>query len=142
MNQGAKHKLMEAVISSVLPQQVPDAEILSGRADFAQFELAHDGLGALPDIVAYSTHHETLFFIHVGAIGNDRRAELHNWSSRVTRHTAHVSAFASRKDYVAHMHEQAVETFAWFADEPKHHLFISGSPEASAEFLTARFAAK
>ena len=41
-----------------------------------------------------------------------------------------------------HMDEQAANTFVWFADEPKHHLFISGSPEVSEAFLTARFAAR
>lgn len=133
---------MKTLVGRVLPQQVPDAEMLSGLTAFEQFGLTHDGLGVRPDIVAYSTHHKTLFFIQVGAIGNDRRKELHAWSSRVTCPTVHVSVFASRKDYVAHMNEQAIDTFVWLADEPKHHLFISGSPEASAEFLSARFAAK
>lgn len=39
------------------------------------------------------------------------------------------------------MNDQAVNTFIWFLEEPKHSMFISGSPEASGEFLGARFAA-
>ncbi len=142
MTTPAKKELLKRVVGHALPQQVPDAEILSGLTVFEQFGLMHNGLAVLPDIVAYSTHHKALFFIQVGAIGSDRRTELRAWSSRVMSHTVLVSVFASRKDYVAHMEEQAVDTFVWFADEPKHHLFISGSPQASIEFFNARFAAK
>lgn len=142
MTTPAKMELLKRTVGQVLPQQVPDAETLSGWAAFERFGLAHDGLSGLPDIVAYSKHHKALFFIQVGAIGNNRRMALHDWSSRVKSRTVHVSVFASRKDYIAHMDEQAVDTFVWFADEPKHHLFLSGSSEASAEYLSARFAAK
>ena len=93
-------------------------------------------------MVVYSTAHSALFFIDIGPIDSSRLAELKEWSNTVLYRRVYVSVFASRKDYVAHMDEQAVDTFVWFADEPKHHLFLSGSPQASAEFLSARFAAK
>lgn len=133
--------LVEALRNGILPQQVPDAEVLSGAA-LARFGLPTEAPIRLPDLIAYSTAHSALFFIDIGPINSSRLAELKEWSNTVFYRRVYVSVIASRKDYVAHMDEQAVDTFVWFADEPKHHLFLSGSPQASAEFLSARFAAK
>lgn len=133
--------LVEELRNGILPQQVPDAEVLSG-ATLARFGLATEAQVRVPEVVAYSTAHSALFFIDIGPIDSSRLAELKEWSNPVTCRRVYVSVFASRKDYVAHMDEQAVDTFVWFADERKHHLFLSGSPQASAAFLSARFAAK
>ena len=133
--------LVEELRNGILPQQVPDAEVLSG-ATLARFGLATEAQVRVPEVVAYSTAHSSLFFIDIGPIDSSRLAELKEWSNPVTCRRVYASVFASRKDYVAHMDEQAVGTFVWFADEPKHHLFLSGSPQASAAFLSARFAAK
>jgi hypothetical protein len=115
--------------------------MLSGTA-LSRFGLPTEAQVRLPDLVAYSMEHSALFFIDIGPIASSRLAELKEWSNPVTCRRVYVSVFALRKDYVAHMAEQAVDTFVWFADEPKHHLFLSGSSQASAEFLSARFAAK
>ncbi len=141
MSTSPKNKLLKALLERVLPQQVPDAEVLSSTA-LARFGLTNEAQVKLPDLVAYSTAHSALFFIYIGPIQSSRLAELKQWSSPVSYRRVYVSVFASRKDYVAHMVEQAVDTFVWFVDEPKHHLFLSGSPQASAEFLSARFVAK
>ena len=133
--------MVVALRNGILPQQVPDAEVLSG-AGLASFGLPTEAQVRLPEVVAYSTAHSALFFIDMGPIPSSRLAELKEWSSPVVCRRVYASFFASRRDYVAHMDEQAVDTFVWFADEPKHHLFLSGSPQASAEFLSARFAAK
>lgn len=128
-------------IDRILSQQVPDAEVLAGGIELERFGLS-DRIDKLPDVVAYSATHDTLFFIQVGAINEHRRSELERWSRTASHHIACVALFASRNDYVLHMDEQAANTFIWFADEPKHHVFISGSPEASEAFWSARFAAR
>ncbi len=133
--------LLEALWSGIFPQQVPDAQVLSGAA-LARFGLPTEAQVRVSEVVAYSTAHRALFFIDIGSIDSSRLAELKEWSNPATCRRVYVSVFASRKDYIAHMDEQAVDTFLWFADEPKHHVFLSGSPQASAEFLSARFAAK
>jgi hypothetical protein len=112
--------LVEALRNGILPQQVPDAEVLSGAA-LARFGLPTEAQVRLPDMVAYSLAHSALFFIDIGPIPSSRLAELKQWSNPLKCRRVHVSVFASRKDYVAHVDEQAVDTFVWFADEPKHH---------------------
>jgi hypothetical protein len=142
MNRTSTRKaLFEALWSGILPQQVPDAEVLSGAA-LSRFGLPTEAHVRLPDLVAYSMAHSALFFIDIGPIDSSRLAELKEWSNPVICRRVYGSVFASRKDYVAQMDEQVVDTFVWFADEPKHHVFLSGSPQVSAEFLSARFAAK
>ena len=136
-----REALVVALRNGILPQQVPVAEVLSS-AELARFGLPTEAQVRLPDTVVYSTAHSALFFIDIGPIDSSRLAELKEWSNTALYRRVYVSVFASRKDYVAHMDEQAVDTFVWFADEPKHHLFLSGSPQASAEFLSTRFAAK
>lgn len=136
-----REDLVEALRNGTLPQQVPDAEVHSGAA-LARFGLPTEAQVRLPDLVAYSTAHGALFFIVIGPIQSARLAELKEWSSPVKCRRVYVSVFASRKDYAERMDKQAVNTFVWFADEPKHHLFLSGSPEASMEFLSSRFATR
>ena len=128
-------------IDRVLSQQVPDVEVLADGIVLERFGLS-DPIDKLPDVLAYSATHNTLFFIQDGAINERRRSELERGSNTASCHIACVSVFASRKVYALHMDEQAADTIVWFADEPKHYVFISGSPEASEAFLTARFAAR
>jgi non-ribosomal peptide synthetase component E (peptide arylation enzyme) len=145
MSAPGKTRLIEDLRKVVLPQQVPDSEVLTDSSAFQRFGLSRGSLSFLPDIVAFSKHHNTLFFIHADpslAIDNQRVQELQHWSSAATCHVAIVAAFASRRAYAASTVELAASTYIWFADEPKHFLFISASPQASAEFLSARFAAK
>ncbi len=145
MSAHGKNRLMEAVRKVVLLQQVPDAEMLADSSAFQRFGLSGGSLSFLPDIVAFSKHHNTLFFIHAdpsAAIDKPRFQELERWSSAATCHVAVVAAFASRRAYATSAVELPAKTYIWFADEPKHFLFLSGSPQASAEFLSARFAAK
>ena len=145
MSAHGKNRLIEAVRKGVLPQQVPDAEVLGDISAFQRFGLSEGSLSFLPDIVAFSKHHNTLFFILADqsvAIDNQRVQELQRWAIAATCHVAVVAAFASRRAYAASAVELPANTYIWFADEPKHFLFISGSPQASAEFLSARFAAK
>ena len=145
MTAHGKNRLIEAVRKGVLPQQVPDAEVLADNSAFERFGLSRSGLSFLPDIVAYSKRHNPLFFIHAypsEAVDKPRFQELERWSSAATCQIAVVAAFASRRAYAASAVELPANTYIWFADEPKHFLFISGSPQASAEFLSARFAAK
>lgn len=132
---------MKALMDRLLPQQVPDAEVHSGPA-LARFGLTTEAQVRLPDLVAYSAAHSALFFIDMGPIQSARLAELTEWSNPVICRRVYVSVFASRKDYAEQMDDQAVNTFVWFADEPKHHLFLSGSAEASREFFSVRFATK
>ena len=134
-------ELLTALTDRVLPQQVPDAEVLSAAA-LARFSLPTEAQVRLPDLVAYSAAHSALFFIDMGPIQDARLTELKEWSRPVSGRCVYASVFASRKDYAERMDGQAVNTFVWFADEPKHHVFLSSSPEASAEFLSLRFATK
>jgi len=143
MSARGKYRLIEAVRKGVLPQQVPDAEVLADSSDFQRFGLSGGSLSLLPDIVAFSKHHNTLFFIHAdpsSAIDKQRVQELERWSSAATCQMAVVAAFASRRGYAASAVELAASTYIWFADEPKHFLFISGSPETSAQFISERMA--
>ena len=145
MSAHGKNRLMEAVRKVVLLQQVPDAEMLADSSAFQRFGLSEGSLSFLPDIVAFSKHHNTLFFILADqsvAIDNQRVQELQRLASAATCHSAVVAAFASRRAYAASAAELPANTYIWFADEPKHFLFISGSPQASGEFLSSRFAAK
>src|SRR5690606_13446914 len=101
-------------------------------------------LDALPDIVAYSQEHNTLFFIQAatstGAIDDQRYLELAQWSSAAVCRTVMVSAFTTRKVYAECMKGTASNTHIWFADEPKHSIYNSNDPEASAQFIRARLA--
>lgn len=92
-------------------------------------------------MTAYSKKHGALFFVDDGAMDATRLAEFKAWSDAVTCRRLFVSVFHSRKEYAERMDGQAANTFVWFMEEPKHFVFISGSPETSAEFLSARFAA-
>jgi hypothetical protein len=141
MSSRTKKSLLEAVVSTVLPQQVPDAEVMTMTA-LASLGLATAGQFRPPDVIARSVEHQALFFIVLGPIDEVRLDELNGLSDTVPLRRVFVSVFDSRKDYAEKMDDQAVNTFLWFADEPRHHLFISGSPSASAEFLSARFASK
>jgi hypothetical protein len=137
--------LHHTIHRTVLPQQVPDAEVLP-PAGWPAYGLAPTGLDPLPDIVAYSSVRNTLFVIEVVEDGNApsaaRRRALLLWSSAYNGPCVFVWAYTSRRVYAENMGELLADTVVWFADEPAHHLYISGSPEASEEILTARFAAK
>lgn len=101
MSKATKNKVLSAVLDIVLPQQVPDAKVLHGDAAFERFGLLRADLAVLPDIIAYSQEHITLFFIQAetgtGAIDEQRYLELKHWSSAAVCHTTFVSAFATRK---------------------------------------------
>jgi non-ribosomal peptide synthetase component E (peptide arylation enzyme) len=143
MSAHGKNRLVEAVRKGVLPQQVPDAEVLADSSAFQRFGLSDGSLSFLPDIVAFSKHHNTLFFIHAdpsAAIDNQRVQELQHWSSAATCHVAIVAAVPSRRAYASSAVELPANTYIWFADEPKHFLFISGSLDSSAQFISERMA--
>ena len=61
MSAHGKNRLMEAVRKGVLPQQVPDAEVLGDISAFQRFGLSEGSLSFLPDIVAFSKHHNTRY---------------------------------------------------------------------------------
>lgn len=144
MPKANKNKALSAVLNIVLPQQVPDAEVLLSNAAFERFGLLRAGLAVLPDIVAYSQEHNTLFFIQVatgtGAIDDERSLELKHWSSSAVCHKAFVSAFSSHEAFAQCMKRTASNTHIWFADEPKHSIYDSNDPEASAHLIRARLA--
>lgn len=52
MSAHGKNRLVEAVRTGVLPQQVPDAEVLADSSAFQRFGLSRGSLSFLPDIVA------------------------------------------------------------------------------------------
>jgi hypothetical protein len=142
MRTPSKNPVLKAVTERVLPQQVPDAEMLTGPAASERFGLPHDGLAPLPDIVAWSKEHDALFFIQVvqatGAPTTARHRALERWSDPVKCSRVFVWAYASRKAYAVNMGDLVGGTYIWFADEPKHFAFISGSAEASERFGDAR----
>jgi len=146
MTKATKNKVLSAVLELVIPQQVPDAEVLLSDAALERFGLLRTGLALLPDIVAYSQEHNTLFFIQAatstGAIDDQRYLELEHWSSAAKCHTAFVSAFATRKAFAACMKGTASNTHIWFADEPKHSAYLSCSVEASTQIAEARAAVR
>jgi hypothetical protein len=141
----SKSELIATILRTVLPQQVPGAEVLP-PSTWAEFGLSASGVKPLPDIVAYRSELKTLFIIQV-VHGTDapsaaRHSALLRWSSSYQGPRVFVWAYASRTAYAANMGEPLADTYVWFADEPDHHLFISGLPEASAEFMSERFAAR
>lgn len=144
MPKATKTSVLSTVLNIVLPQQVPDAEVLLGDAAFERFGLLRAALAILPDIVAYSEEHNTLFFIQAatgtGAIDDERSLELAHWSSSAVCNTALVSAFATREAFAQCMKGTAANTHIWFAEEPKHSIYNSNDPEASAQFIHARLA--
>ena len=152
-----KNRIKKALLERVLPQQVPDAEVLavcdchgspvlSNSKAPERFGLDLANTLVLTDVVAYSKQHDTLFLIEAvhgfGSIDSYRYAELCVWTSYVKCKTAFVSVFASREKFVAQMSKTEYGTHVWFADEPKHSAYLSGSVEASTRFLDARFAAR
>ncbi|MBK8580744.1 MAG: BsuBI/PstI family type II restriction endonuclease [Flavobacteriales bacterium] len=146
MSKATKDKVLSTVLDIVLPQQVPDAKVLLGDAALERFGLLLAALAILPDIVAYSEEHNTLFFIQAatgtGGIDDQRYLELEHWSSAANCHIAFVSAFASRKAYAECMKGTASNTHIWFADAPKHSAYLSNSVEDSTQILEARIAAR
>ena len=142
MSTPTKSELLKAVLERMLPQQVPDAEVLTDDSAFQRFGLSRGSLSFLPDILAFSKQHNTLFLIHADpseAIGQQRQ-DMERWSSAATGHSAVVVAFTSRRAYAASAVELPANTYIWFTDEPKHFLFISGSPEASEQLVSERMA--
>ncbi|MGB3525859.1 MAG: BsuBI/PstI family type II restriction endonuclease [Flavobacteriales bacterium] len=138
MNTASQSDLLKAVMERVLPQQVPDAEVLTDSSAFQRF-----GLSFLPDIVAFSKYHKTLFFIYADsyeAIQQQHSQGMGSWSSAATCHSAIVAAFPSRGAYAASTIELPANTYIWFADEPKHFLFISESPNTSEQLISKRMA--
>ncbi|MCC6839077.1 MAG: hypothetical protein IT230_02850 [Flavobacteriales bacterium] len=125
----------KALVEVLLPQQVPDAEVVPNTA-FAGFALSPNDSVRLPDLIAHSQEYGALFFIDDGAMDTTRLAELNTWSDAVTCRKVFVSVFHSRKEYAERMDDQAANTFVWFIDEPKHFVFISGSPDTSAQLLS------
>ncbi len=64
MPRTSKPELIATILRTVLPQQVPDAEVLP-QNDWAAYGLSPEGLDPLPDIVAYSIARDALFIIQV-----------------------------------------------------------------------------
>jgi hypothetical protein len=145
MPRTSKSELIATILRTVLPQQLPDAEVLQPSM-WAAFGLSPEGLDPLPDIVAYSSAREALFIIQV-VHGTDahsaaRQSALLRWSAAYRGPRVFVWAYASRTAYLEYMGELLADTVIWFADEPKHHAYISGAAEASHAFLSARFASR
>ena len=67
-------------IDRVLSQQVPDVEVLADGIVLERFGLS-DPIDKLPDVLAYSATHNTLFFIQDGAINERSRSELERGSN-------------------------------------------------------------
>lgn len=134
----SKPTLIASILHTVLPQQIPDAEVLP-PSSWPAYGLSPAGLEPLPDIVAYSTSREALFIIQCVARGSDapnaeRHSALLRWSSAFGGARVFIWAYASRTAYAEHMGELLSSTMIWFADAPKHHAFISGSVEASERY--------
>lgn len=142
----SKPELIAAILTSVLPQQVPDAEVLP-PSSWQAYGLSPEGLDPLPDIVAYSNAREVLFIIQCVARSTDapsveRHSALRRWSAAFRGPRVCVWAYASRTAYAENMGELLADTVIWSANEPAHHLYISGSAEASSEFLSTRFTSR
>lgn len=137
--------LRHAILDVVLPRQVPDAEVLL-PAQWPGHALSPQGLDPLPDTVAYSSGMEMLFIIQfvgsVGAPDAKRHAALLRWSSAFRGKRVCVWAYATRKAYAMNMGDLLSNTMIWFADEPEHAMYVSGSAKASAEYMKARFAVR
>jgi len=140
MPHASKPELIATILRTVLPQQVPDAEVLP-TAKWAAYGLSPDGLKPLPDIVAYSSLREALFIIQsvhrTGAPSTARHNALLRWSAAYRGPRVFVWAYASRTAYAANMGELLADTVIWFADAPEHHVYISGSAEASGRYREA-----
>jgi hypothetical protein len=140
MPRTSKPELIATILRTVLPQQLPDAEVLPPDS-WPAYGLAPAGLESLPAIVAYSSARETLFIIELvdrtGAPNAERHSALLRWSSAFRGPRAFVWAYASRTAYAANMGELLADTYVWFADEPKHHAYISGSAEMSERYRKA-----
>ena len=136
--------LLTTVLDLVLPQQIPDAEVLP-PSSWPAYGLSPEGLESLPDIVAYSSARETLFIIQCVARGSDapstkRHIALLRWSSKFQGPRVFVWSYPSRKAYAARMGELLSGTVIWFADAPEHHSYISGSAETSGRYRKAALA--
>jgi hypothetical protein len=137
MPHASKSELIATILRTVLPQQLPDAEVLPPTM-WAAYGLSPEGLDPLPDIVAYSSAREALFLIQVvhgaGAPSAARHCAVLRWSAAFRGPRVFVWAYASRTAYAANMGELLADTVIWFADEPKHHAYISGSAEMSERY--------
>lgn len=152
-----KNRIKKALLERVLHLQVPDAEVLAVcdrhgstallKSDAVErFGLDTSNKLVLPDVIAYSKQHETLFFIETvhgfGSIDEYRYSELCVWTKAVKCSATFVSVFASREQFAAQRSKTEYGTHVWFAEEPKRSAFLSASVEASTRFLEARFAAR
>ncbi len=132
--------LHRAILHTMLPQQVPGAEVLP-PSTWEEFGLSTSRPKPLPDNVAYRSELKTLFIIQavhrMGAPSAARHSALLRWSAAYQGPRVFVWAYASRTAYAANMGELLADTYLWFADEPKHHAYISGSAEASDRYRKA-----
>jgi hypothetical protein len=136
----SKPELIATILRTVLPQQVPGAEVLP-PSTWEELWPFTSGLKPLPDIVAYTSELKTLFIIQAvhrtGAPSVARHSALLRWSAAYQGPRVFVWAYASRTAYAANMGELLADTYVWFADEPKHHAYISGSAEMSERYRKA-----
>lgn len=139
-----KNRIKKDLLESVLPTQVPDAELMAvcdrhgsplniDKAAFERFGLSLKDQAILPDVVGYSRVHDTLFFIEAvhgtGIMDSIRYTELRYWTRDVKCRTVFVSVFASRDAYAKHMRNTVMESHIWFADAPEHSVSTSSTPE-------------
>lgn len=132
------------ILTTVLSQQVPDAEVLPPSM-WAAYGLLPEGLQPLPDIVAYSSAREALFIVQCvtrtsDAPGIERHSALLRWSAACRGARVFVWAYASRTAYATNMGELLADTVIWFADAPEQSAYISGSPEVSERIIRERMA--
>jgi hypothetical protein len=119
MSSTSKSDLIATILHTVLPQQVPDAEVLP-PSTWAEFGISTSGVKPLPDIVAYGSELKTLFIIQAvhrtGAPSAARHSALLRWSAAYQDPKVFVWAYASRTAYAADMGELLADTYVWFAD--------------------------
>ena len=139
-----KNRIKKALLESLLPRKVPDAELMVvcdrhgtplnlDEAAFGRLGLSLMDRSVLPDVVAYSKENDTLFLIEAvhgyASIDSIRFAELCYWIRDVKCRTVFVSVFASRDAYVRHMTSTVIESHIWFADAPEHSVSTSSTPQ-------------
>lgn len=137
---GAHNQLQKQIIEVFLPTFGFGAKILyvgdtinkylfldkGGLGELGIVEIAHD---KLPDIVAYSSKKNWIFFIEAVTTANPiselRRRSLLSMCTN-SPEIVFVTAFPNRNIFRTHVKDIAWETEAWIADVPEHMVHFNG----------------
>ena len=133
---------MQAVLDKFQPRFIPKGRILwtnetsektgpISRGDFSELGLPSAVRNEFPNVAIQDRTRRLLVLVDIarlrGLITTRRRETLELLFSGREFQLILVNAFASRREFQGLFVELPWQTYAWFANEPKHVIYFSGA---------------